>query len=329
MSEMTPPDAAASPHLPASPDLASAPVAVIDDFLPDELAHAMRADIDAHFANPERHQADTHQVWNYWFVPELYAYLRTEPEKIIDKPRVAAFLTALRHWSLENLGMGNVTRAVLSLYVSGCRQGWHNDASNGRFAFVYSLTRDQRATTGGETLVMREGDALRDNLTRPVAGRNLYEKVAPRFNRLVIFDDRIPHAVERVEGVMDPVQGRFVLHGHISEAGMLVNGALSAPVVNQRIAAARRDFAEAAGDRLAGYQGPLSLRLKIAPTGAVDECDVAIDRVLHPNGARETWEELREDLCERLEALTFPPAAGATTVILPVIFGQKPRPEKP
>jgi hypothetical protein len=102
VSEMIPPDAVASPDRVPSPDLAgstdlaSAPVAVIDDFLPDELAHAMRADIDAHFANPERDQPDMHQVWNYWFVPELYVYPRTEPEKIIDKPRVAAFLTALR-----------------------------------------------------------------------------------------------------------------------------------------------------------------------------------------------------------------------------------------
>jgi hypothetical protein len=83
------------------------------------------------------------------------------------------------------------------------------------------------------------------------------------------------------------------------------------------------------GARLDGYQGPLSLRLKIGTVGAVDECDVAVDRVLHPNDARETWDELREDLCERLEAPTFPPAIGETTVILPVMFGQRPRPAGP
>ena len=59
---------------------ARAPAAVFDDFLPKDLAEAMRADIDAHFAKPEAHRPDTHQVWNYWFVPESYTYLRTLPE---------------------------------------------------------------------------------------------------------------------------------------------------------------------------------------------------------------------------------------------------------
>ena len=57
---------------------------VIDDFLPAELAEAMRADIDAHFANPQQHKPETHQVWNYWFVRDLYTYLRTTPEKVIE-----------------------------------------------------------------------------------------------------------------------------------------------------------------------------------------------------------------------------------------------------
>jgi len=52
--------------------LGPAPAAVFDDFLPKDLAEAMRADIDAHFAKPEAHRPDTHQVWNYWFVPESY-----------------------------------------------------------------------------------------------------------------------------------------------------------------------------------------------------------------------------------------------------------------
>ena len=29
----------------------------------------MREDIDAHFGNPNDHEADIHQVWNYWHVP--------------------------------------------------------------------------------------------------------------------------------------------------------------------------------------------------------------------------------------------------------------------
>src|SRR5215472_8558788 len=185
-----------------------APIIVVDDFLPSELALAMRQDIDAHFATPHLHKAETHQVWNYWFVPELYSYLRTAPEKVISHRHVSAFHASLSEWSTARLGMTEVTWPYLSVYVDGCRQGWHNDSRNGRFGFVFSLTRDQRRTVGGETLVMRGGDPLRAHLATAAAGRGFYEAIEPRFNRLLIFDDRLPHAVERVEGPMDPVEGR-------------------------------------------------------------------------------------------------------------------------
>src|SRR5208283_5534750 len=125
----------------------------------------------------------------------------------------------------------------------GCRQGLHNDARNGRFAFVYSLTRDQRRTVGGETLVFREEDPFRSKLAAASAGRHFYDTIAPKFNRLIVFDDRLPHGVERVEGSMDPVEGRFVLHGHLSETGTMSTGALSVAVVEEALVGLLRDFA--------------------------------------------------------------------------------------
>jgi len=71
-------------------DALRAPVIVIDDFLPDEVAQAMRADIEAHFANPGQHKPESHQVWNYWFVPGQYTYLRTNPDKVVDRKHIEA-----------------------------------------------------------------------------------------------------------------------------------------------------------------------------------------------------------------------------------------------
>ncbi|HKM68882.1 MAG TPA: 2OG-Fe(II) oxygenase [Stellaceae bacterium] len=310
-----------------------APVVVIDEFLPRELAIQMREDIDGHFADPGAHRADTHQVWNYWFVPELYAYLRTTPEKIIRRDRVDGFINALQAWSILTLGMGDVTWPYLSLYVDGCRQGLHNDAANGRFAFVYSLTRDQRRTTGGETLVFREGDLFRGNLrnaplgARPpaaAAGRGFYEVIEPSFNRLVVFDDRLPHAVERVEGSMDPVEGRFVLHGHLSETGTMSTGALSVAVVEEALVGLLRDFAARYSARLALYQGPLALRFTIGAGGSVETCEILVDRVIHDDPRHIEWEPLRADLVNRIKTLKFPPAAGETAVTKPLVFGARP-----
>jgi len=302
----------------------SAPLIVIDGFLPVELALQMRRNIDEHFANPHLHRAETHQIWNYWFVPELYTYLRASPEKVIGHDRVTAFHSALRNWSTATLGMANVTWPYLSLYVGGCRQGWHNDSLNGRFGFVYSLTRDLRHTIGGETLVQRESDPFRGNLTQPQAGRGFYETVEPRFNRLVVFDDRLPHAVERIDGSMDPVEGRFVIHGHLSEGGMIIEGALPGAAIAGPVGDLLRRFHDETAAAAVLYHGPLILRLQIKESGGVADCTVLLDRVMHPDPGHADWERLRARLVDRFQGTTFPPAAGETLLILPISFGKLP-----
>lgn len=302
----------------------TAPLIVVDGFLPAELALQMRRDIDEHFANPHLHRAETHQVWNYWFVPELYTYLRASPDKVIGQNRTAEFHNALRRWSIATLGMANVTLPYLSLYVGGCRQGWHNDSINGRFGFVYSLTRDQRRTIGGETLLRREADSFRANLTTGQAGRGFYEIVEPRFNRLLLFDDRLPHAVERIDGSMDPAEGRFVLHGHVSEGGPMVEGALPGAAVAGPLSEVLQRLRNDSAAGAALYHGPLILRLRIASDGRVAECGVLLDRVLHPDPGHADWEVFRSRLVDRFGSAIFPAAEGESYVLLPVAFGNVP-----
>jgi len=299
----------------------TAPLIVVNEFLPPDLALAMRQDIDAHFAEPEQHRAETHQVWNYWFVPDSYTYLRTAPEKVIDRPRIDAFHKALRDWSIATLGLAKVTWPYLSLYVSGCRQNWHNDSVNGRFGFVYSLTRDERRTIGGDTLVRREVDPFRAHLASAGAGRRFYQVIEPRFNRLVIFDDRLPHSVERVDGSMDPVEGRFVLHGHLSEGGTILEGALSENLVSGPLLELLRRIGEEWSAEVALYNGPLILRLTIAASGAVAASEVMVDRVIHPDPGHVDWEPLRAKLVGRFARLRFPSAGGETVLIQPLLFG--------
>ena len=46
---------------------------------------------------------------------------------------------------------------MLGMYLSGMRQEVHNDAEAGKFAYVLSLTRNERRSIGGETLVWKPG----------------------------------------------------------------------------------------------------------------------------------------------------------------------------
>ncbi len=310
-------DFAADDALPAF----TAPHVVIDDFLPLDLALSMRADIDRHFASPEQHRPETHQVWNYWYVPGTYTYMRTTPDKVIETDKVTRFVSALRDWTVARLGLAQVSWPVLSLYVDGCNQQLHNDSTNGRFAYVYSLTNPVRQTIGGGTLLMSEGDPFRRNLASPMAVRGFCETVEPRFNRLLIFDDRVIHGVERLEGSMDPVEGRFVLHGHIQEQGPLVGGALSYEQLQPKLQQALGEFVAQHGEEAYAFHGPISVRFTIEPFGTVAGLRVMLDRVV-PLAERDAdaWPALRARYLAALQEARYPGAEGTTTVILPMAF---------
>src|SRR3954451_14299062 len=97
--------------------MGAAPVIVVDNFLPQALADGMRQDIETHFGTPYRHRPDTHQVWNYWYVPGQYAYLRTRPQKVIDEGRMKVCFETLSKWCRDSLGLDRVTWPFLSLYL--------------------------------------------------------------------------------------------------------------------------------------------------------------------------------------------------------------------
>lgn len=296
---------------------------VIDEFFPE--ARELRAGIDAHFAEPTKHQPDSHQVWNYWHVPGLYTYLRTSPEKVLPRATVERLISKLRAVSLFRYGLGEVTWPYLSLYVAGCQQGLHNDSRNGRFGYVYSLTRwDERNFLGGETLIFKEQDYFGSAaITQANAGLGLYELVPARFNRLLLFDDRLLHAVPRLEGTMIPQDGRFVLHGHVSEGPVAVTGALA-----QSEAAAVVEEARAALDRLvaeagAGLAGLVSVRLTLQGDGAVVKDEVLFDRLLPTTREAAAPDAAIAAVRAALGKLAFPAADGSSLVTIPVPFGAR------
>src|SRR5579875_468678 len=221
-------------------------------------ARELRAAIDRHFANPHRHRPETHQVWNYWNVPEQYNYLRTQPEKVIPRGLMDQFYVILVELTTQKLGLTRVTWPFLSLYVAGCGQGLHNDARNGRLGYVYSLTNwDQRRFAGGETLLFRERDYFESPaITQALSGHGLYELIPASFNQLLIFDNRLPHAVPRLEGTMIPQEGRIVLHGHISEGPIHATGRFDASLVEAAV-----EFQPAFG----AFGRPRSRPLMMAP----------------------------------------------------------------
>lgn len=299
----------------------TSPYLVVDDFMPAGAAREMRAAAEAHFGSPYRHAPQSHMNWNYWHVPGLYTYLRTLPEKVIGAGLKELFHTRLCEWSSDTLGLGAATSSYLSLYVNGCRQCQHNDSLNGRFGFVYSLTKDVRKTSGGETLIWREDDYFETRIDRPCSRADFYDSIEPRFNRLLVFDDRIPHAVQLVEGNMDPVEGRLVLHGHISESGPIVRGPLSREIVGEAANRLASTYARSLGSALPIYHGPAVIRFTVQKDGAVVGANLILDRVKRLRGEGPGVREMLGELVNRVSELRFLSSEAETTVTLPFGFG--------
>lgn len=312
--------------VPAAPPpftlLPAAPYHLVSPFAAD--ADAMRAAIDSHFGQPERHGRD-HQVWNYWYVPDSYTYLRTSPEKVLGPQLAQSFHDRITRFVREHFGMETVTWPYLSLYVEGCGQTLHNDSRNGAFGYVYSLTHwDTRPFQGGETLLFREQDYWASGRFREAgAGTSFYEVIPSRFNQLLVFDDRLIHGVSEVRGTTNPSAGRIVLHGHLQVKNPFAEGPLAEtlPALLQQgllgdvIGTVRARIAREAGR----WHGFATCEMVVAPDGHVQAVRPLVQRVLGREGPVADVPALAE-LHEALRALRFGAQAGPSRIVVPVFF---------
>jgi hypothetical protein len=298
-----------------------APLILVEDFFAG--AREMRSSFVRHFARPHDNTAASHQIWDYWYVPGMYTYLRTEPERVLPPPLVEEFRRALQAWTMESLGLSCVSPMRLSLYVDGCGQELHNDSGNGRWGFVYSLTEwDQRRFHGGETLILKDsGYWDSKSLSRPGAGTSFYELVPPRFNQLLLFDDRMIHAVRPLQGTMAPQDGRVVIHGHVLEGPMDVRGALPFEAVQPAVAAALARVRQRLADLGDPYHGCICVRLNVAADGSIRHASTGSDRVYRTAPHAPDPERLPRDLAELFAQLRFAAADGESIVTVPVVLG--------
>jgi hypothetical protein len=291
---------------------------IVEDFFRD--AEQMRACLDRHFGDPDHSGGSSHQIWDYWHVPGLYTYLRTDPRRMFPPALLDQFLNALRFWALEVLGLDHVPRPYLSLYVDGCGQGLHNDAGNGRWGFVYSLTRwEQRRFVGGETLIFKDIPYWETEAMRyPGAGLAFYDLIPARFNQLLVFDDRLVHAVLPLQGNMAPTEGRLVIHGHIRDGGIHITGALSIEQIEKVLSEAQAYIRSRMRSLGTPFSGCVCVRITVASDGSVASAVPLTDRVCRTGPHAPDPSQLIRDIVTFLASLRFPQAAGKSVVTIPV-----------
>ena len=307
---------------------------IFDRFAP---AHArrLRKAFDDRMGSPEKpNHPEARFCWDHWHVPGQYSLLRT-PAGVFFPPNLyEGFLNHLLTFASARFGCRGMTPAWLSLYTDGCEQQWHADLPHGPWAFVYSLTLPQSLRhefKGGDTLLLQEDvlDYWRTlNTRRGVERGNLIHAIEPRFDRLTVFDPRIPHAVSPVHGTRDPLKGRLVLHGWFAEPSPFLEGALSPKQATPEL---NRFFEALLPESLSKLEVPpsdgnLVLKVTVLPSGqvAVRQSGVlastlrSLDR--SPRAIERVEKLPRLLLADAAKNLVFPKRSGKTQITLPILW---------
>ncbi len=298
-------------------DNASVPSAIIvDKFAPE--APGLRDVFDDRFAEPRSTRGDRF-VWDWWHVPGQYTALRTPAWTYFPKPIYEAFHRRLVQWGRETLGCHDISPPWLSCYVDGCRQELHGDLPHGPWAFVFSLTPwKTRVFRGGETLMLHDEvldywDTFQSE--RSIEEPDLLRAIEPMFNRLTVFDPRIPHGVREVTGTRDPREGRLVIHGWFVQPRPFIAGPLRARDLETRI--------DTIGELLADappLAGMLAITFDVDRAGAVTRTKVLSNTTRVPAADRPELAALVAKLRRTIGGWKFPKQRGTSRVTLPLVF---------
>ena len=287
-------------------------------------AKALRAVYDTNFSPADvAHQ--NRFVWDYWYFENKYVHFRTPAMEYFPPKMIAEFTDHLVNWGQRTLGCNSITAPWLSYYIDGCKQELHADIPHGPWAYVYSLTLDPKLFIGGDTLMLRQPILNYWNNVEQFDGldhEKIFSSIRPEFNRLLVFDGRIPHGVSTVQGPRDPRLARVVLHGWFTEPSPYIDGPLraapAAKVLNQVLQSASARFSE-----LDSVSGTLSLRIDVSAKGEVQQVVPLISSLKAPHYTTEaiSGEALRI-VKQTFRGVTFEKSRSPSKIALPLIFSQ-------
>ena len=289
-------------------------------------AGRLREEFDRVYQDP-RQASSKRFAWDWWHVPGQYTLLRTPAQPFFSQAVWKKLESELLEFGQKTLGCTSITPPWMSCYVEGCRQEIHADVPHGPFAFVFSLTPwKNRKFTGGETVIL--GDAVLDwwsNFTslKGVEREHLFKTVPSDFNRLTVFDPRVPHGVSEVRGTLDPREGRLVIHGWFTDPRPHIEGGLpaarTAEVINEYLGVRLAQVLESAPP----LHGTWVVRLTVSPSGKVTQVRRLVDTVValdRGQDAQEWVHSLTRALPADFRAIQFPKSKSGGSITLPLLF---------
>ncbi len=155
--------------------------------------------------------------------------------------------------------------------------------------------------------------------SRSLEEHDVIENIEPKFNRLTVFDPRLPHGVRRVEGSMDPREGRLVIHGWFVQPRPFIEG----PLREKQLSSGIDEITDAimplleAGLPVAGL---LSVGFTVEVNGSVTALETLSDTTRVPRGAEADHRRLISLVARTAKRLSFAKQRGRSRVTLPLVF---------
>ena len=160
--------------------------------------------------------------------------------------------------------------------------------------------------------------------TKSCEESDVVERISPKFNRLTVFDPRIPHGVSPVHGTMNPLDGRLVLHGWFTQPRPHYKGS----VPTEKIESALSGFDEQLGNELSNKMnegsfsssGTAAYRISIAPTGRVTNVSALAHSLAsaEPDAAYRDHRFLTTLVATYFRSHSFPKSKSSSSLTLPI-----------
>jgi 2OG-Fe(II) oxygenase superfamily len=267
--------------------------------------------------------------WDFWHVPGQYRLLRTPAYHFFPKSLYQSLHRQLVDWGRKVLGCHAISPPWMSAYIEGCEQRLHADLPHGPWAFVYSLSpwssSGKAHFKGGETLLLRE-EILSFWEQESLGARSgleeaqVFERIAPVMNRLVVFDPRIPHGVSRVEGASDLLEARLVIHGWFVNPRPFIEGRLrerELALSIERVLGALDGLFRESRVRV---RGALSVGFRISAGGEAQSLRV-LAHSLRSSAESADWPaKVIKQVLSELRSIRFSRSARGSKVTLPLVF---------
>lgn len=294
-------------------------ILIVDGF--SRLAPQMRSFFEKQFSNPLKAHAKRF-VWDFWNVPDEYRLVRTPAYHYFPKNIYQSFHSSLVQWGRENLGCHDISPPWLSYYTEGCQQHLHSDVPHGPWAFVFSLSPKEIQFQGGETFLLKPQvldywSHYKESKDR--SPKSFIQKIPPKFNRLVVFDPRVPHGVTEVRGVTDPLEARLVIHGWFVEPRPYVIGGLHVDEVSKALDPFLQDLA-AVLHNFSQIWGTLSLQLKVEKRGVVNSVKIVTNTLISTTHQLGEVSELEKQILKQLKKMKFSSSKKNSVVVIPLLF---------